>query len=339
MIPAILHFSPIYKDKIWGGRKLETLFSRKIPAGEIGESWEISDYGDDRSVVAQGPWKGRDFRSIYKMYPREVLGSGMEGLPFPLLVKLIDAKEKLSVQVHPSDEYARKKDPIHSGKKEAWIVLQADPGAKLVVGFSKTTNREEYAELIQKNQAESVLQEILVSPGDGFLLEPGTVHAIGAGLVLLEIQQSSDSTYRVYDYGRPRELHLEKALDVLNFSESAGREKMSYRESPFAGAGILYSLTENDKFRIFVLDLQENEDFRMEDFDPEDFILPVITKKSRFHIYTLLSGRIRLSNGELVKGGETFMVTALGTETEQLFRIEGKEPVKICIATVGTDYD
>lgn len=339
MIPSILRFQPIYKDKIWGGQKLETFLGRKIPSGEIGESWELSDYLEDRSLIQDGPWKGRDFRSIYKMYPREVLGSGMEGLPFPILLKIIDAKEKLSVQVHPSDDYARKNDPKSSGKKEAWIVIHADPGASLIVGFSKDMDREAYAKLINENKAESVLQSVPVKPGDAFILEPGTVHAIGAGVMLLEIQQSSDSTYRVYDYGRPRELHLERALDVLNFKKSKGREWMEYKESNFIGAGTLYSLTENEKFRIYSLDLTPNDNYSPEDFDPEDYILPTVTKKARFHIYSIIQGEIKLSTGEQFKTGDSFMATAFGTEKELLFQMIGKTPAKIVISTVGSDYD
>lgn len=339
MIPSILRFQPIFKEKIWGGRKLETILGRKIPQGEIGESWEISDYGEDRSIIQNGSWKGRDLRSVCKMYPREVMGSGMEGIPFPLLVKIIDAKEKLSVQVHPGDEYAAKKDPKNSGKMEAWIVLEADPGAELVVGFSKKLDRESYTRLIEANQAESVLQSIPVKPGDSFLLEPGTVHAIGAGVFLLEIQQSSDSTYRVYDYGRPRELHLEKALDVLNFKKSTGKEWMEYKDSDFIGAGKLYRLTENKKFRIYTLDMTPGEDWDPEDFEPEDYILPTITKRPRFHIYSVIEGNIRLESGEDVKTGESFLLTAAGSEKEILFTQTGNIPAKIVISTVGSDYD
>ncbi|MCC5816426.1 MAG: class I mannose-6-phosphate isomerase [Leptospira sp.] len=338
-MPAVLRFNPIYKEKIWGGRKLEKVLGRTIPPGEIGESWDVSDYLDDKSVILDGPWKGREFRSVFKMYPREVLGSGFEGLPFPLLVKIIDAKEKLSVQVHPSDEYASKKDPKNSGKKEAWIVMDADKDAQLVVGFSKKLDRETYAKLIEKNQAESVLQSIPVKPGDAFLLEPGTVHAIGAGVLLLEIQQSSDSTYRVYDYGRPRELHLEKALDVLNFKKSTGKEWMEYKPSDFIGAGKLFCLTENNKFRIYILDMKPCDDFDPEDFEPEDYILPTVTKRPRFHIYTILEGGLRLTSGEEFKKGESFLLTASGSEKEILFTQVGKTPTKLVISTVGSDYD
>lgn len=339
MIPSILRFQPIYKEKIWGGRGLEKTLARKIPEGMVGETWEISDYGDDRSIILDGAWKGRDFRSVYKMYPREVLGSGMEGLPFPLLVKIIDAQEKLSVQVHPSDDYARKKDPKNTGKKEAWIVLDCKPGATLTIGFNKDLDRDSYKKLVESNKAESVLKDVPVSPGDAFLIEPGTVHAIGAGVILLEIQQSADSTYRVYDYGRPRDLHLERALDVLNFKKSRGKESLSYQETDFIGAGTLYRLTENDKFRIYVLDLTPNDNFEPEDFEPEDYILPALTKKPRFHIYSLLDGGIRLSTGEEFQKGDSFLATAFGCEKEILFHAQGNRPPKIAISTVGSLYD
>lgn len=339
MIPSIIHFAPIYKEKVWGGRKFQDILGRDIPSGGIGESWELSDYLDDRSIIQNGVWKGRDFRSIYKMYPREVLGSGMEGLPFPLLVKMIDAKERLSVQVHPNDEYARTKDPKNSSKTEAWIVIHAEPGAELAIGFSKKMDRTSYEKLIHENQAETVLQKIPVKAGDAFLLEPGTIHAIGAGVMLLEIQESSDSTYRVYDYGRPRELHLEKALDVLNYKKSSGKEWLEYKPTDFIGAGSLFSLTENSKFRIFCLDMTPGEEYDPDDFDPEDFILPIVTKKPRFHIYSILEGEIELATGERFRGGDSFLLTAFGSEKEILFRDIGTSPAKIVLSTPGKDYD
>lgn len=334
MVPSILRFAPIYKDKIWGGRKLDSILKRNIPSGDIGESWEISDYLEDKSVVLDATWKGRDFRSLYKMYPREILGDGMEGKSFPLLIKIIDAKEKLSVQVHPNDAYAKKNDPKNAGKKEAWIVIQADPNAELVVGFDQNTTKDKYKSLVEKKEAESILKSHPVKKGDAFLLEPGTIHAIGGGILLLEIQQSSDSTYRVYDYGRPRELHLDKALDVLNYKAFKGKEKLTYKESFFAGAGELCELTENDKFRIYSLVLDD-----LSEFEPEDFILPVVTKKPRFHIYSMLSGEIKLSNGMHFKQGDTFMATAKGTQEEQLFQVVGSSKVQMIISTVGSDFD
>lgn len=333
MIPPILRFKPIYKDKIWGGRKLETILSRTIPQGGIGETWEISDYGEDLSIIQNGPWKGKSFRSLYKKYPQKVLGEGFENTDFPLLIKIIDAKEKLSIQVHPNDEYSKTKDPENPGKMEAWIVLQADPGSELGIGFNQTMTKEEYKELVLSNQAETVLKKIPVQPGDAFLLEPGTIHAIGGGVLLLEIQQSSDSTYRVYDYGRPRELHLEKALDVLNFQESKGKEKLSYKKVNFSGAGNLYCLTENPKFRIFILELNSETPN-----DPNDYYLPRIGKRSCFHIYTILEGSLSFPSGETFTRGDSFLVTAEGMKENLLYQ-KTSTSLKIVVSTVGTEWD
>lgn len=169
----VVRFYPIYKERIWGGRKLGDFSGRKIPEGNIGESWEVSDYGNDVSVIRNGPLAGKDFRTAYLENTDSILGRPFRGKSFPLLIKIIDAKEKLSVQVHPDDSYAEKYDPQSAGKKEAWIVLQAEPGAKLICGFSNATNREEFKSLVEQNRAEEILRQILVKEGDSFLLNPG----------------------------------------------------------------------------------------------------------------------------------------------------------------------
>ena len=201
--------------------------NRTLPEGNIGESWEVSDYGEDLSIIENGELQGKSFRECYKKYPKEILGDFFNKDDcFPLLVKIIDASKNLSIQVHPDDAYTLKFDPENSGKKEAWIILQSDPDSTIVCGFSRTTNRIEYEKMVIEKKAEEVLQKIKSKREDAFLINPGTIHGIGGGNLILEIQQSSDSTYRVYDYGRlekdgsPRKLHLEKALDVLNFQKS-----------------------------------------------------------------------------------------------------------------------
>ncbi|TGL42396.1 mannose-6-phosphate isomerase, partial [Leptospira langatensis] len=249
----VLKFEPIYKEKVWGGRKLETVLGRKIPAGDIGESWEISDYGSDLSIVTNGEFAGKTFREVYLSHPDAILGKAFVGKEFPLLIKLIDAKEKLSVQVHPDDAYAEEFDPDSSGKKEAWTVLQADPGSKLVCGFSRKTDRDEFSKYVETNRVEEILNEVEVKELDSFLLNPGRIHAIGGGILLMEVQQSSDSTYRVYDYGRPRELHLKKALDVLDYSSADPKDRLVLKKLP--GSNCERSLlTSNDKFRMEILE-------------------------------------------------------------------------------------
>ncbi|EPG73585.1 putative phosphomannose isomerase type I [Leptospira fainei serovar Hurstbridge str. BUT 6] len=297
----VLKFRPIYKEKVWGGRKLETVLGRNLPDGEIGESWEISDYGEDLSVIENGPSAGRTFREVYTSNSEDILGKPFKGQMFPLLVKLIDAKEKLSVQVHPDDEYTDKFDSTSSGKKEAWTVLQADSNSKLVCGFSKLTNRDEFENLVSGNRAEEILNVIPVKELDSFLLNPGKIHAIGSGILLMEVQQSSDSTYRVYDYGRPRELHLKKALDVLDYSGPNSSDKLSPKTLTWKyGKRLL--LTANDKFRMEILEIEGTS----------EFILPSFSKEPVFHILMVLEGTCSL-NGELeLKKGDTALVTAAG---------------------------
>ncbi|PJZ68091.1 mannose-6-phosphate isomerase [Leptospira perolatii] len=298
----ILKFRPIYKEKVWGGRKLESVLGRNLPPGEIGESWEVSDYGNDLSLVENGTLAGKTLREIYLSDTEAVLGKPFVGQSFPLLVKLIDAKDKLSVQVHPDDAYAEKYDPESSGKKEAWTVLQADQGASLVCGFSKKTSRDEFSKFVSENRAEELLQEIQVKEMDSFLLNPGRIHAIGRGILLMEVQQSSDSTYRVYDYGRPRELHLQKALDVLDYSGPNHHDSLIPQKISWASEGSRQLLTANDKFRMEILEIPV----------AQEVMLPAFSIEPVFHILLVLSGSCSL-DGELeLKTGDTVLITAAG---------------------------
>ncbi len=324
----ILKFKPIYKDKIWGGRKLENL-GRVIPSGKIGESWEISDFGNDLSVIDNGELKGITLRECFKNYKKEIFGeSFIEDESFPLLVKIIDAEDKLSVQVHPDDEFSKNHDPENKGKKEAWFILKANPSAEIVCGFSKDISAEEYRYLIENNKAEEPLFYRNIQSGDIFLIDPGTVHAIGPGCLILEVQQSSDSTYRVYDYGRlgndgrPRELHLEKALRVLNFSKSDGREKLEpiHISSNFYNR---YLLTSNDKFRM------EKISFNNE------CIIPNMFKKPAFHIISVIHGEIKIDDFILTTG-DTILVSAKGILNQ--IKCSTKEKSEFALIGCGTNW-
>ncbi|MCW7502730.1 type I phosphomannose isomerase catalytic subunit [Leptospira paudalimensis] len=330
-IPKIVFLSPIYKEKIWGGRKLESHMGRSIPEGLIGESWEVSVYGSDVSKIQNPEFSNLPLTELIQKAPNEVLGKPFSNSGLPLLVKVIDAKEKLSVQVHPNDDYALKYDPQSNGKKECWYVLSADPGAELVVGFDIHTNRNEYVALVKENLGESVLKKWKVKPGDVFLLNPGTIHAIGGGVLLLEVQQSSDSTYRVYDYGRigddgkPRELHLEKAFSVLNFSKSNGDEKLKkelIHYHPFPR----FLFTSNDKFRLESWEFNQAQNFT---FSP-------LSDPVCFGIFFTVSGSIYFPElNRTVGTGETFFVTASGfTETIQACVTPG---TKLAFMSSGTD--
>ncbi|WP_016756906.1 type I phosphomannose isomerase catalytic subunit [Leptospira santarosai] len=322
----VVRFYPIYKERIWGGRKLGDFSGRKIPEGNIGESWEVSDYGNDVSVIRNGPLAGKDFRTAYLENTDSILGRPFRGKSFPLLIKIIDAKEKLSVQVHPDDSYAEKYDPQSAGKKEAWIVLQAEPGAKLICGFSNATNREEFKSLVEQNRAEEILRQIPVKEGDSFLLNPGKIHAIGAGILLMEVQQSSDSTYRVYDYGRPRELHLDKALDVLDYSERF--EGIVMQPSPkIWDEGGRFRLTANDKFLMEILEVSGNG---------KQFQIPNVYEEAVFQILVVLRGRIDVE-GETLFQGDTLFLTASGLK-EGIFATNRSDLTKLSVSGPGSDW-
>lgn len=210
----------MFKEKIWGGRKLETEFGYEIPAGPVGECWAISAHpaGDDE--IASGEYAGRTLSWLWDEH-RELFGN-CEGDRFPLLVKIIDAKDDLSIQVHPDNDYAAEHEDGSLGKKECWYVLSAEPGQTIVVG-QRAHSREEFAQMVEEGRWSELLNEIPIKAGDFFQIDPGTVHAIKGGTVILESQQSSDVTYRVYDYDRKqddgtlRPLHMQQALDVIDF--------------------------------------------------------------------------------------------------------------------------
>jgi len=223
-----LKFSPILKDKIWGGTKLKSLFDKAAQTDKLGESWELSGYEGDESVVTNGLLAGNNLAELIEIYMGELVGDTIYdqfGLSFPLLFKLIDANENLSIQVHPGDEVAAERHNSY-GKTEMWYVVEADPDGKLIIGFKEDCSKDDYLDALDNDKVEDLLQKVPVKKGDVFFIPAGLVHAIGKGVVVAEIQQSSDITYRIYDYkrtddqGNERELHTEQALDVINFSAS-----------------------------------------------------------------------------------------------------------------------
>lgn len=223
-----LKFQPILKDKIWGGKKLKNLFNKAAESDKLGESWELSGYENDESVVTNGFLAGNNLAELIEIYMDELVGDkvyNQYGLSFPLLFKLIDANENLSIQVHPGDEVAAERHNSY-GKTEMWYVVDADPDGKLIIGFTKDCTRDEYLDALDNDKVEDLLQHVPVKKGDVFFIPAGLVHAIGKGVVVAEIQQSSDITYRIYDFkrvdeqGNERELHTEQALDVIDFTAS-----------------------------------------------------------------------------------------------------------------------
>ena len=234
-----LKFEPILKDKIWGGTKLKNIFDKQATTDKLGESWELSGYENEESVVTNGFLAGNNLAELIEIYMGELIGDKVYdqyGLTFPLLFKLIDANDYLSIQVHPGDEVAAERHNSF-GKTEMWYVVDADENAELIIGFSKDCTRDEYLDALDDNKVEELLQHVPVKKGDVFFIPAGLVHAIGKGVVVAEIQQSSDITYRIYDYkrvddkGNERELHTEQALDVINF-DAAENPKTAYQVIP-----------------------------------------------------------------------------------------------------------
>lgn len=223
-----LQFVPILKERIWGGEKLKTVLNKPIESVTTGESWELSTVEGDVSVVANGELQGRSLMDLIDEMPNEILGTSVYkkfGKQFPLLFKYLDAREDLSIQVHPNDALAKERHNSF-GKTEMWYIMQADKDARIIVGFKEKSNADAYVANLENKSLLSILDAVEVKPGDVFFLETGTVHAIGAGLVVAEIQQTSDITYRIYDFdrvdaqGNGRELHIDLALDAINYEKT-----------------------------------------------------------------------------------------------------------------------
>jgi len=228
-----LQFEPILKERIWGGEKLKTILNKPITSKITGESWELSTVEGDVSVVANGELKGKSLMELIDESPNEILGTEVYkrfGKQFPLLFKYLDAREDLSIQVHPNDKLAKERHNSF-GKTEMWYVTQADADARIIVGFKENSSKEEYLKHLNDKTLVSILDTVKAKPGDVFFLETGTVHAIGAGLVVAEIQQTSDITYRLYDFdrkdaqGNTRELHVDLALDAINYNKVDTQKK------------------------------------------------------------------------------------------------------------------
>ena len=223
-----LQFNPILKERIWGGTKLKSMFNKPITSNITGESWELSDVKGDVSVVSNGVYQGKSLTELLESFPAALLGSEVHarfGTQFPLLFKYLDAREDLSIQVHPNDDLAKERHNSF-GKTEMWYVMQADENARIIVGFEHKSSPEQYLKSLEDKTILGLLHTVNAKQGDVFFLETGTVHAIGAGLVIAEIQQTSDITYRIYDFnrkdaeGNTRELHVDLALDAINYERT-----------------------------------------------------------------------------------------------------------------------
>lgn len=218
----LIFTKPVFHEKIWGGRRLATDFGYDIPDGPIGECWAISAHPAGDCLIEGGAYDGRYLSDLWDH--EHQLFEGATGDRFPLLIKILDAKENLSVQVHPDDAYAAEHESGSLGKRECWYVLAAEPGEEIVVG-QRAHDREEFAKMVEEGRWDDLLYKVPIKAGDFFRIDPGTIHAIQGGTMVLETQQSSDVTYRVYDYDRRqpdgtlRELHIPQTLDVVDYDK------------------------------------------------------------------------------------------------------------------------
>lgn len=267
-----LKFKPIFKYRIWGGEQLKEVLHKEYTEENIGESWELSGVAGDVSVVSEGSYKGKSLTDLIDSYREDLLGASVMkrfGMEFPILIKFIDAAKDLSIQVHPNDELAKQRHQSF-GKTEMWYVIQADKQANLIVGFKEGVTQEHYQEALKKQQLETLLNYHKVQKGAAFLIPTGTIHAIGAGVMLAEIQQTSDVTYRVYDFnrkdkdGNTRELHTELALDALNYQGVDGFKQV-YREEVNKSNSIVdspYFITKYLPIKdVYEMDLSQRDSF------------------------------------------------------------------------------
>jgi len=224
-----LTFEPVFRDYIWGGRNLETKLGRQIPPGIVAESWEISGHHSSPTAVDHGALAGKTLPELLDLLGLDLVGHRSQAMlargKFPLLVKLLDANQPLSVQVHPDDDYAQRHENGELGKTEMWYILHAEPGSHLIYGLERKLSPEQFRQSLEAGNLESALHRLPVKAGEAVFIPAGSVHAIMDGILLAEIQQNSDTTYRVYDWnrvgpdGKARPLHVDKALEVINFDQ------------------------------------------------------------------------------------------------------------------------
>lgn len=306
-----IKLNPAFKDYLWGGTKLRDEYGKKCDLDKVAESWELSCHKDGCSVVADGEYAGLTLPQYIEKAGKAVLGTDCEKFEyFPILIKLIDAKQNLSVQVHPDNDYAMRVEGEY-GKTEMWYVVDCEPGAGLLYGFKHEISKEEFRRRIEDNTLLEVTNRVEVHPGDVFFIEAGTLHAIGEGILIAEIQQNSNTTYRVYDYGRvgadgkPRQLHIEKAIDVTRLAPATcpcGRPQA--KPEAFDGGSVL-PLASCDYFTVKEMEVTSHA--------------ALMADEKSFHSLLLLDGSLTLSMGgeklEMKKGDSVFVPAGSGDYT------------------------
>lgn len=307
MLKPMLLKAPL-KDYLWGGNRLRNEYGKESDLDKVAESWELSCHEAGLSIVDSGENKGKTLASLLEGPGKEMLGTKAAELDyFPLMIKLIDAKQDLSVQVHPDNEYAWRVEG-EQGKTEMWYVVDAEPGASLIYGFKEEISKEEFQQRIEDNTLLEVCNQVPVHKGDVFFIESGTLHAIGAGILICEVQQSSNLTYRVYDYGRlgadgkPRQLHIEKALDVtrLEVPHKTSQPQKNIDIFPHLDVKLL---ADCEYFKVYHGNLQGDSAMH--------------TGTDSFHCLTVLDGAVKLNGGgetlTISKGSTAFVPAGLGT--------------------------
>lgn len=303
-----LKFEPIIKDPIWGGSKLKTILNKYKATDKSGESWEISGVEGNISVVSNGFLAGNELNELIEVYMGDLVGQkvfSQFGIDFPLLIKFIDACDDLSIQVHPNDTAAKERHNSF-GKTEMWYVMQADDGAKLIAGFNREVTKETYIKKLEEKALLDILNQEEVQPGDVFFMPAGRIHAIGKGILLAEIQQTSNITYRVYDYnrtdaeGNERELHTKEAVDVIDYMHYP-----NYKTDYNPEFNKAVNIADCKYFTTNVLEIKEEIERDMHAFDS-------------FIIYMAIEGEAEIifheTETETIKKGETILVPAVLTQ-------------------------